>query len=261
MTTILMQEKIQALLQQVLENEKTLYKDSYFSKQDKKYGYNQYSMLIIIDFLIKYQIIIEDNKFFSYMYDQLRIITIQYQTHQELVIHLHKLLGSLVKIKLQLSDMTSKENKMEILHYIYNRYIVHGYCFHSFPAKYKKQIEEDGIIPNMYQYPIEQMKKITYIFSNHQYHNIITKRKEQSDSIIITDSPAMAYLHTFATPSYFANLAGLGVYYQNDKYDKEAFYRRDKKACDKNLSELCDHVRLTKKEKEAGRFGARGQPI
>ena len=168
MTTILMEEKIQALLQQILENEKTLYKDSYFSKQDKKYGYNQYSMLIIIDFLIKYQIIIEDNKFFSYMYDQLRMITFQYQTHQELVISLHKLLGNLVKIKLQLKDMISKENKKEILQYIYSRYIVHGYCFHSFPAKYKKQIEENGIDPKMYEYPKEQMKKISYIFSNHQ---------------------------------------------------------------------------------------------
>ena len=79
---------------------------------------------------------------------------------------------------------------------------------------------------------------------------MITKTHERSDSIIITDSPAMAYLYTFATPSYFANLAGMGSYYKDEKYDKEAFYRRDKKACNNNLSSLCDHVRLTKKEKE-----------
>lgn len=41
-----------AILHKTLEDEKSLYKVSVFSPNGEKYGYNQYSLMIVMDFLI-----------------------------------------------------------------------------------------------------------------------------------------------------------------------------------------------------------------
>ena len=100
--TILENKEMQVLLSRLLENKLTFYKESAVSTKYQKYGYNQYSFFIVVDFLIKYQMIITDESLFPMLQASLASLVVNYTSHQELVTSLQSLLGDLVKQQLQL---------------------------------------------------------------------------------------------------------------------------------------------------------------
>ena len=215
----------------------------------KDFSYNQYSLLITMDIVIKYQIIVNDETYNQSFLNKLDYITTNYKNHQDLVIKGNSLLIDLVSKKLNLT-ITRNEDKKEILKYIYDKYIVNGYCFHSFPSVFKRKIEEDGITLNVDYKEINDLKKINYIFEHHNYKNFISKNlKEKNRAIYITDSPAMAYFYAFRSPEYMAELTSLSKYYNYlENYNKNAFYEKDYHECKSNLVSLCKHVNMTPKE-------------
>lgn len=240
------------LLHDTLEAEETINKVSVFSPNGEKYGYNQYSLMIVMDFLIKYCIVIKDTKNFSYCIEELKKIIFSYNDHKELVLSFNELLGELIRLKLNLTNKTSSDNKRKILLYLYEEYIVNGYMFHSFPSAFKELVEAKGIDAKAYSYPIFYMKKLYYIFKNHKYDDMIPKYLlDGITSISITDSPAMAYYYAFRSPQYFCNLVATSKYYKdNASYDYEAYYRKDMDACRNNLLLLAKHLNMTDKEKD-----------
>ena len=90
------------LLHNVLENQDTKTKISTFSPNGEKYGYNQYSLFIVIDFFMKYQIIIKENNLLDYTLQKVAEEISNHQSHQELVIYLNNLLAELTQMKLVL---------------------------------------------------------------------------------------------------------------------------------------------------------------
>lgn len=247
--SLLKNKKLLAILHDILVNEKTKNKISNVSINGEDYTYNQYSLLIAMDLVIKYQIIINDESYHNLFFQKLETITKDYQDHQDLVIKGNKLLIELIAQKLNLQVNTT-ESKKEILKYIYDKYIVNGYCFHSFPSALKKTVEEEGLTQDIDYKELSDLKKINYIFDKHNYKNIISRDlKAKSKAIYITDSPAMAYYYAFRSPEYLAELTSLSKYYENVKnYNKNAFYEKDYQSCKSNLVSLCEHVRMTVKE-------------
>lgn len=245
---LLKSPQLLSILHNVLMNEST--KNKTFNIIDnEEYTYNQYSLLIVMDIVIKYQIIINDEAYHNIFLDKLNAITTSYQNHQDLGIKGNKILIDLASIKTKL-PLTSKENKKQLLKYIYDKYIVEGYCFHSFPSKCKKEIEENGLTGNIDVKELNDLKKINYIFEHHNYKNIISRNlKEKSRAIYITDSPAMAYFYAFRSPEYMAELTSLSKYYKNIKdYNRNAFYEKNYDGCKSNLESLCKHLKMTVKE-------------
>lgn len=248
--SLLRNEQLLTIFHNVLTDESTKNKTSDISKNGETYWYNQYSLLIIMDIVIKYQIIINDKEYDNYFLEGLEDIAYNFLSHKELILNGNKLLTNLVSKKLNL-EITSNENKKIILKYIYEKYIVHGYCFHSFPSVFKKEVEENGLTKEIDIKELNDLKKIKYIFANHNYENIISKDlKARSKAIYITDSPAMAYYYAFRSPEYLAELTSLSNYYKNVKdYDYNAFYEKKYKKCRENLIKICDHINMTTKEK------------
>ena len=247
--SLLKNDKLLSILHYVLTNEITKNKVSNVSINGEDYTYNQYSLLIAMDIVIKYQIIIGDETYHSYFLNKLSSITTNYESHQDLVIKGNSLLVDLVAKKLDLNKSIT-EDKKEIIKYIYDRYIVNGYCFHSFPGALKKSVEEEGLTQVIDYKELSDLKRINYIFAKHNYKNIISRNlKTTSKAIYITDSPAMAYYYAFRSPEYLAELTSLSKYYKNIKqYDKNAFYEKDYQKCKSNLVSLCEHVNMTVKE-------------
>lgn len=247
--SLLKNDKLLSILHYVLTNEITKNKVSNVSINGEDYTYNQYSLLIAMDIVIKYQIIIGDETYHSYFLNKLSNITTNYESHQDLVIKGNSLLVDLVAKKLDLNKSIT-EDKKEIIKYIYDRYIVNGYCFHSFPVALKKSVEEEGLTQVIDYKELSDLKRINYIFAKHNYKNIISRNlKTTSKAIYITDSPAMAYYYAFRSPEYLAELTSLSKYYKNIKqYDKNAFYEKDYQKCKSNLVSLCEHVNMTVKE-------------
>ena len=247
---LLKNEQLLAILHKVLTNENTKNKISKVSINGESYAYNQYSLLIIMDIVIKYQIIINDEMYHQEFLNELERFIYNYKSHQELVLKGNELLINLVSKKLNINVDTT-ENKKEILKHIYSKYIVNGYCFHSFPSAFKKLVNEEGLNQKVDYRELEDLKKINYIFNNHNYKSIISKNlKARSQPICITDSPAMAYYYAFRSPEYLAEITSLSKYYKNVKsYDSNAFYEKNYEKCEENLISLCNHVKMTEKEK------------
>ena len=247
--SLLKNEHLLSILHNVLMNETTKNKVSNVSINGESYSYNRYSLLITMDIVIKYKIIINDDIYNNYFLNKLDTITNNYINHGDLIIKGNSLLIDLVSNKLNLTT-TKTEDKKEILKYIYDKYIVNGYCFHSFPSIFKEKTEEVGLTQDVDIKELNDLKKIDYIFSNHNYNNIISRDlKEKSRAIYITDSPAMAYYYAFRSPEYMAELTSLSKYYNYLKdYNKDAFYLKDYHKCKSNLASLCQHVNMTTKE-------------
>lgn len=242
-------EQLLSILHNVLTNETTKNEVSNVSIKGESYSYNRYSLLITMDIVIKYQIIINDETYNNYFLNKLDAITSNYNNHGDLIIKGNSLLIELVSNRLNVTT-TKTEDKKAILKYIYDKYIVNGYCFHSFPSIFKEKIEEVGLTQDIDIKELNDLKKIDYIFSNHNYENIISKNlKEKSRAVYITDSPAMAYYYAFRSPEYMAELTSLSKYYNYLKdYNKDAFYDKDYYKCKSNLASLCSHVNMTTKE-------------
>ena len=247
--TLLKNEHLLSILHNVLMNETTKNKVSNVSIKGESYSYNRYSLLITMDIVIKYQIIINDETYNNYFLNKLDTITSNYNNHGDLIIKGNSLLIDLVSNKLNVTT-TKTEDKKEILKYIYDKYIVNGYCYHSFPSIFKEKTEEVGLTQDIDIKELNDLKKIDYIFSNHNYKNIISRDlKEKSRAIYITDSPAMAYYYAFRSPEYMAEITSLSKYYNYLKdYNKDAFYDKDYYKCKSNLASLCSHVNMTTKE-------------
>ncbi len=247
--TLLKNEHLLSILHNVLMNETTKNKVSNASINGESYSYNRYSLLITMDIVIKYKIIINDETYNNYFLNKLDTITSNYNNHEDLIIKGNYLLIDLVSNKLNVTT-TKTEDKKEILKYIYDKYIVNGYCFHSFPSIFKEKTEEVGLTQDIDIKELNDLKKIDYIFSNHNYKNIISRDlKEKSRAIYITDSPAMAYYYAFRSPEYMAEITSLSKYYNYLKdYNKDAFYLKDYHKCKSNLASLCQHVNMTTKE-------------
>lgn len=249
--SLLNNKKLLTILHNVLENEITKNKISNVSINGEPYEYNRYSLLIIIDFIIKYKIVIEPDTYNDELLNDLEIIANTYTNHQELVLSLNNLLIKYISKVLNIIDIDNISNQKQILMYLYDKYIVNGYCFHSFPSHFKNIIDENGLDQSVDYKQINYLKKINYIFNNHNYKNIISRNlNSKANAIYITDSPAMAYYYAFRSPYYLAEVTSISPYYKNiTSYDKEAFYRKDYDACKANLTNLCNHTNMTEKEK------------
>lgn len=243
--------ELKQLLHQVLENKHTFYQVSNISTKEQKYAYNQYVMVTLIDFFIKYDLIIPSDDFLLEAVSDIKRKVFSTTSLQEIVIYLHELLGKHVCYQLGLENDTSTENKKQILRYIYENYIVNGYFFYSFPSSIKEQLQEKGIHPSYLQPPIMDMKKIDYIFSNHQYQDFIPDESLENKSYIpLTDSPALSYYAAISCPSYLAMLSSSSKYYQKKGYYQDAYYLKDKELCFENLEKICDHIHCSPREKQ-----------
>lgn len=249
--SLLNNKKLLTILHNVLENETTKNKISNVSINGELYEYNRYSLLIIMDFIIKYKIVIDSDIYNNELLNELEKISNTYNNHQDLVLSLNNLLINTISKSLNITDKENLSNQKQILMYLYDKYIVNGYCFHSFPSHFKNIIDEVGLDQSVDYKQINNLKKINYIFNNHNYKNIISRNlNTKTNAIYITDSPAMAYYYAFRSPYYLAEITAISPYYKNiTSYDKEAFYRKDYEACKTNLTNLCNHTNMTEKEK------------
>ena len=67
-----------------LENETTKNKISNVSINGEIYEYNRYSLLIIMDFIIKYKIVIDSDTYNNELLNDLEVISNTYTNHQDL---------------------------------------------------------------------------------------------------------------------------------------------------------------------------------
>ena len=187
----------------------------------------EYPIYIFIDAIVKYSIIIDDIELFNNYLDQLKRIIKKVESHNDIQMGVIKLLIKYATHKLNLTDINTSDNKKKLIEYFYNKYIVEGYFYHSFPSIYKEEIIKNGLSPYN---KVEDLENINNILSEYKIEEIDSKDK--SLSIKVTDSTFMAYYYAVSSPSYLKKLCILGLNKRfngkvSNKYKERILYELD----------------------------------
>lgn len=189
---------------------------------EEKISVTEYNLFTLLDALFKYSIIIDDLTYFDEFLKDVHKILKKVQNHNDVQIGISRVLINACKKILGIKNIDSYEDKLSIVSYIYDRYIVHGFLFHSFPAIYLNQVEENGIVNVS-----SDSSLLDSILDKY------TKEKlTSSSSISITDSPFMAFYYAYHTPYFMGEIVNKG------DFVIDSFFRKDYPECVKRLSSI-----------------------
>lgn len=203
---------------------------------------DNYALFLLIDSLLKFDIIIEDEKLIKDYVSQLKRIFKRMNNYQDINKGINSLIGKTTAKKLNIVNYKTPEAKEKILSYIYKKYIVEGYFYYGFSSTYKKELEESGI------------KKAGFILDSRLDDiNTILKKYEKKDIIKrvesdITDNIVVASYFSFLGPDYLEKLANSSIF-QHKNYDKSCFYKKDVIIFKENLEKYCKNKHLQAEEK------------
>lgn len=203
---------------------------------------NNYALLFVLDAIIKYQIIIEDEVYFKSYLEQLRRMLKKFTKVQDLTNAVNTMLAKITMQKLNLSNIHSKETKDKTLRYIYDKYIINGYFYYGFSSSYQNEIEfigirKEGLIID---------NKINYINSVlYQYNLGYLYQEEQTN---ISDNFLVSAYHAFLAPVYLEKFLKNDIF-KNNKYDKTCIYKRDIEQIKNVLIQIANDNKFTQQDK------------
>jgi len=250
MENILSREDVIELLRETVTDFKFQNKSYQKAPYGDKFVPNQYSLLLVVDALIKYQIIIGDLEYIDDYLLQIRRIIKKMYDHHDIVYGINSVLAKIVSVKLDINDVNSLESKKQILDYVYEKYIVNGYSFCGIPSPLASNVEKNGLNPREFSYVEDRWLEIKEIFSKYGMKEIITKDLTHPiPHVTLTDSPMMAYYYALKAPVYFSEFCSTNKYMrQEEGYDIGAYYRKDYNACKENIMTLCKKKSFSEKD-------------
>lgn len=204
---------------------------------------NQFAFLIFLDSIVKFKIIIEDEKYLSNYIEQIRRLLKKFTTYQDLKNAINTIVGKLCALKLELSNTHNKENKEKILRYIYDKYIVNGYFYYGFSSSYKNEIEfigirKEGLIVD---------NKIQTINTILNQYNLDSLYKETKTNI--SDNLIVAAYHSFMAPIYLEQFSKSKIF-ENKEYDNKILYTKDIKGIREILTKIALDNKFNQEDKE-----------
>lgn len=211
---------------------------------------NEYLLYIGLDAIIKYSIIINDEKLFPKYLEKLMRLLKKVDAHNEIKIGINKLIVKTLCFKLKITDLDDEYNKKIIINYIYNNYIINGYFYHAFPSCFIDEIREKGIDPINYYHSLEEIRKINSILEKYNITNVFSKDLNTKEYIAITDSIFMASFYASNSPLYLRDLCTNLLKDSNKKYDKNAYFLKDYKKCKNNIEIAMKKYEIKEKEKQ-----------
>lgn len=248
---ILKRADVKEFLHEVLTDERFNNKVSPETPEGYAYPKTEYSLMLMMDALIKYTILFDHTDLIDEYILQLRRFMKKCENHRDLVEGINRILGKMtaVTLKIDLETVEYPDNKRKILSYIYDRYITHGYVFHSFPSIYQESVLENGLDPLHYPYAMESLKEVKSILEKHGAKKGVNKDLNDIAYITVTDSPALAYHYALSSPLYLSELVATSTYMENEKkYDRGAYYQKNFKKAKENIEQLCRDLELSNKE-------------
>lgn len=244
---ILQREDVIKLIKEVCNNKQFYEKENHNSLDYEMFVDIEQPLFIIVDALMKFKIIIDDEILLDEFLEQLKKIMKKITNFHDINCGVNRIIGKFAGKKLNLKEVESETAKKEILEYIYDKYIVNGYMYHSISNVYKKNIQENGLIPNNYYNITDKFVKVNKILEKYRIENMMECDFDK-ESITITDSYIMAYYYAINSPMYFYKLLCGNHYMKKKKYDKSAYLKNDYNGCFKNLDRFLKKYELNSAE-------------
>lgn len=205
------------------------------------------ALFTFLDSLLKYQIIIDTDVFLEEYIVQVRKLFKKIDNFYDINLGIAKIIGKLCALKFNISDREDASSKRQILEYVYDKYIVHGYLFHGFCGVYKEQIKQFGFIPEAYQHSYAKFMEVDKIFRGHNISDIMGKNFHEN-FVTFTDDFMMGCYYGVHSPMYFSRL--LSCIVEGEDCEVDAYFKNDYFGCFRNLSKLMRSAKLSDYEKK-----------
>lgn len=207
----------------------------YYGKKKKdSINYEKFSgieqpLFIVLDALVKYQLIIQDDTLLDEYVRHLDLLMYKIDNFHDISAGIPKILVKFCARKLGYKNK-EKEHRKEILQYIYQNYIVDGYFYHGVSDVYKESIQKEGFMPQKYVHLYDKFQliqeKCPSFFSDMDFsHSYVS----------FTDDFTLACYYATYVPLYFSNFLCKNTL-SFRKIDSDSYFRRDYMACFRNLN-------------------------
>jgi hypothetical protein len=199
---ILKREDVILFIDDLRSNERYFKKNDYNFSSNGFYHSNELALYIFYDALVKYYIILDDIFLFDEYLENLERLFRKIDNFEGISLGVNKLICKMVAIHLNLKDWKSDNAKKEIINYIYDQYIINGYLIHGLSVSYKKDIEEQGFIPEVYKNLYQRYIDMINIFDKYDVCHIINK-DFKDNKVYFTDDIVMACYYSNYAPMFF----------------------------------------------------------
>lgn len=208
-------------------------------------------LLAVMDILMKFDIIVNDITYFDDFLDILMELYTNRKNYHDFIYQTNRLLVMTVSKSMNLS-LESLADKEKILDRIYDRYIVHGYCFYAAPLEDLAMIKEKGLLIENKIHDIATIDKIISIFRKYRLDNPFLEDAYQlnKDYLLLTDSPAIAYLNALEEPRYLSDFYLNSMYFLDKEDDRHLLYMNNLNRMKEKIDNLCNIKEFTPGEKD-----------
>ena len=227
-TSMLEKKEVKDLLTKISNNPRYYDKKKKDSINYEKFSGLEQPFFLVMDSLLKYQILIGDEEYFSEYAHHLELLWHKIDNFHDINEGVSKILVKFVAKKLGYKNV--EENRRGILKYIYDKYIVDGYLFHAISSVYVDDIKEKGFSPQQYDNYYEQFMEI-----QDKYPSFFRDMDFSHDYVNFTDDFVMACYYAVYSPSYFSSFLCPAT---SKKVDVNSYARKDYMGCFKNLHQL-----------------------
>lgn len=171
------------------------------------------------------------------------------------VTNAHDILNyALIKIKEKLGIVDeSVKSKNILIEYINEKYIKEGYFFHGTSSVQIESVKKLGLTAQNSYLDFDIIRKINNMFENHGMYRAFEGKAGEIKwfNFCITDSPFHAIYYANQSPEYLSRFCANGIHMHDlNKYDNEAFWRRDFDTCKKNVLNLMESNNFSKEEEK-----------
>lgn len=240
---IINREDVKKLISEIIANNRykkvsipmTLDNDYYFD--------DKYALFLLLDSIIKYDIIINSEKYIEEYINQLRRLFKRISSYQDITKGINKTLASICLKILELSNYKTLENKEKILRYIYKKYIVEGYFYYGFSSCSSNEVDFSGIKKDGFILD-SRLDDINSILRRYENKDIIKRVKSD-----ITDNFIIASYYAILGPDYLEKMA-VSQLFSKDCYDKSCFYTKDISMLISNMKTYIKNNHLNKEEED-----------
>ena len=145
-----------------------------------------------------------------------------------------KYLATKLSRHLNINDIYSNKNK--VLDYFNAVLGKKEIIFHGTTSLFENNTTKDLLKNSL---PLNECRIIDKIYRNHKIYKAFENgiKDYEENNFWTSPSPSSACFYSLQSPEYFARFSSRSDYYKQDpfKYDRIAYYRKDYKACRKNI--------------------------
>lgn len=203
---------------------------------------NHYALFLVIDALMKFELIIKEENLVEEYISQLKRIINKMNNYQDISKGINLLISKTVAKLLNINNYKSPESKKKILRYVYEKYIVEGYFYYGLSSSNKNELDFSGIKKDGFILD-SRLSEVNEILKKYENRDII--KRVESD---ITDNFVIACYFAFLGPDYLEKFATSGIF-NHKSYDTSCFYTKDIHIFKENLEKYMSHKKVKPEER------------